>query len=202
MARGGLRGTGGLAGLAQALAGRCSCGCFGSLSISPWFVLVFDLLAVAALLGSHSPRGSEAIPPTSSMPLLGQGMITLVVGIGGWGQADLVTVAGRATADGHPLQEITLTFTGNSGKILVCTDPEGRFRLSFVRPGQYSVFATGQVITQLIAERKSDAKVRGKGDKRRPERLTKIPKPTDANKLPLLWIDIPKCSVYHVIIKI
>ena len=36
--------------LFQALAGWASCGCFGQLKASPWFVATFDVLAVAALL--------------------------------------------------------------------------------------------------------------------------------------------------------
>jgi hypothetical protein len=45
-----------LASLLQALAGKCSCGCFGTLSVNPWLVLVFDLTGVGSLLGSR-PRG-------------------------------------------------------------------------------------------------------------------------------------------------
>ena len=32
------------------LSGRCSCGCFGSLCINPWYVLAFDLAVVVLLL--------------------------------------------------------------------------------------------------------------------------------------------------------
>ncbi len=123
-----------VASLFQAVAGKCSCGCFGSLPISPWFAWFFDLVAVAALLGSRPLAGLEATVFASPMHLLGMAILVLVVGIGGWGQADLVSVAGTASADGRPLEEATLTFTGESGRIDLVTDYDGRFHLPFVRP--------------------------------------------------------------------
>jgi uncharacterized membrane protein YphA (DoxX/SURF4 family) len=62
-----------LASLFQALAGKCTCGCFGSLSISAWVALVLDLLAVAALLGSRPPADPAMAPFASPMNLLGLG---------------------------------------------------------------------------------------------------------------------------------
>ena len=59
------------------------------------------------------------------------------------GLADLVTVAGQATTDGRPLEEATLTFTGESGQITLRTDRDGGFRLPLVRPGLYAVSAPG-----------------------------------------------------------
>lgn len=192
-----------LASLFQALAGKCSCGCFGSLSISPWFAFIFDLLAVAALLGSRPPAGSEATSFASPMPLLGMAVLALVVGIGGWGQADLVSVAGTATADGRPLEEATLTFTGESGRIDLRTDHDGRFRLRFVRPGQYAVSAPGRVITRPVVQPEPAARGRGKKtDRRRSEQHGPAPNLTGVADPTLFWIEIPRCSQSDLIIKL
>jgi hypothetical protein len=131
--------------LFQALAGKCSCGCFGWLSVNPWLVLVFDLAAVAALLGSCPTADPEAEPADRPLRFLGLGILALIIGAAGWRQADLVIMSGTVTADGRPLEEATLTFTGDSGKIALRTDHDGNFRLPFVRPGLYAVAAPGRV---------------------------------------------------------
>jgi hypothetical protein len=192
-----------LASLFQGLAGKCTCGCFGSLPISPWIALFFDLLAVAALLGSRPPAGSDSASFASPMPLVGMAILALVVGIGGWGQADLVSVAGSATADCHPLEEATLTFTGESGRIDLRTDQDGRFRLPFVRPGQYAVSAPGRVVTRPVAQPQPAAKGRGKKkDTRQSERRGPAPNLTGVADPGLLWIEIPKCSQSDLVLKL
>lgn len=192
-----------LASLFQVVSGKCACGCFGRLSISPWLALLFDLLAVAALLGSRPPVGSESASFASPMSLAGLAMLALVVGIGGWGQADLVSVAGMATADGKPMEESTLTFTGESGRIDVRTDPDGRFRLPFVRPGQYAVFAPGRVVIQPVAQPQPAAKGRGtKKEMRQFERRSQAPNPTGVADPALRWIEIPKCPQSDLGIKL
>jgi hypothetical protein len=129
----------------EATAGKCSCGCFGSLSVNPWLVLVFDLAAVAVLLGSRPRHDPDAGFPSHPVHWLALGAIALTVAVSGWRQADPVTLAGKATADGHPLEEASLTFPGESGKITVRTDHNGGFRLPLVRPGLYAVSAPGRV---------------------------------------------------------
>jgi hypothetical protein len=191
-----------LASLSQALAGKCSCGCFGSLAISPWFALVFDLIAVAALLGSRPPADPEMAPLASPRNLLGSGMLALAVGIGGWRQADLVTVAGTATVDGQPLGEATLTFTGESGQLVLRTDHEGRFRLPLVRPGQYAVSAPGRVVARPVAQPERAAKGRGKKGARRPEPRGPASNPAGVGDPPLSWVEIPKCSRSDLIIQL
>lgn len=42
--------------VASVLAGESSCGCFGSLAVSPWYTATFDLLAVAALVAGGPGR--------------------------------------------------------------------------------------------------------------------------------------------------
>ncbi len=192
-----------LASLFQALAGKCTCGCFGSLSISPWLALLFDLLAVAALMGSRPPAGSESASFASPMPLAGMAILALVVGIGGWGQADLVSVAGMATADGKPLEESTLTFIGESGRIDLRTDHGGRFRLPFVRPGQYAVSAPSRVVTRPVAQAQPAAKGRGKKkDMRQSGQRGQTPNLTGGADPALLWIEIPKCSQSDLVLKL
>jgi hypothetical protein len=188
--------------LFQALAGKCSCACFGSLSINPWLTLVLDLLAVAAILGSRRPAGSEATPLAWAPRLLGPGILALAIGIGGWGQADLVTVAGTATADGHPLEEAALTFTGVSGQIALRTDHDGHFRLPLVRPGQYAVSAPGRVVTRTIEKPEPADKGRGKKEARRSDQRSGPPPSPGAGEPLLLWIEVPTCSQSDLLIKL
>jgi hypothetical protein len=191
------------ASLFQALAGKCTCGCFGSLPISPWFALCFDVLAVAALLVSGPLAGSESASFPPPMPLAGMAILALVVGIGGWGQADLVSVAGTATADGQPLEEDALTFIGESGRIDLRMDHDGRFRLPFVRPGPYAVSAPGRVVTRLVAQPQPAVKERGKKkDMRQSEQRGQAPNLTGVAEPALLWIEIPKCPRSDLVIKL
>ena len=124
-----------------ALTGKCSCGCFGGLPVNPWFDLVFDMATVAAHLVSRPPADLGAVSFAHPLRSLGLGLIPLLVGIAGWRQAGLVTAAATATLEGRPLEQATLTFTGESGMIVLRTDYDGNFRLPLVRPGLYSVSA-------------------------------------------------------------
>jgi hypothetical protein len=152
-----------LSSLFQALAGKCSCGCFGSLSVNPWFTLVFDLAAVAALLGSRPPGEPQALFPDYPLHGFGLAAIALLIGVAGWRQADLVTVAGTVmTADGRPLEEATLTFTGASGNIVLRTDYHGNFHMPLVRPGVYAVAAPGRIIAPIPTFKEAAGRVPGK----------------------------------------
>src|SRR5262249_4672640 len=65
----------------QAVTGQCSCGCFGSLVVSPWHVLVFDLAVVAVLVRwqpSLDWNGQFSDNPVRS---LGLALTALVIGI-------------------------------------------------------------------------------------------------------------------------
>lgn len=181
-----------LASLFQALSGKCSCGCFGAFSPSPWFVLVFDLLAVALLVWSRLPAGLEEVPLTSPMSLVGMGTLALVVGIGGWGQADLVTLAGTATAGGRPLQDAELKFTGESGRFVLRTDGEGRFRLPLLRPGEYAVSAPGSVVTGPIQTPGPADRGRRKAQYKGQSGRGRMPAPA-APAEPVMWIELPSC---------
>lgn len=186
--------------LFQALAGRCSCGCFGSLSVSPWITLVFDLATVAALLGSRPSRASETSHFDQTLRFLGLGILALIIGIAGWMQADLVTVAGRVTVDGHPLAEATLTFTGASGVMTLRTDHDGHFRLPLVRPGLYAVAAPGRVSILGASSEKA-----GRSPVKRPTRHSRkqptSPRPTIGSES-LRWIEIPECSQYDKLVEL
>jgi hypothetical protein len=71
--------------LYKALSGEASCGCFGRVPVNPWYTVVLDVTAVAALLCSravadavNSPRplvreGSGARARAWLLPLLGAG---------------------------------------------------------------------------------------------------------------------------------
>jgi hypothetical protein len=126
--------------------------------------------------------------------------MALVVGAAGWRQADLVTVAGRVTANGRPLDEATLTFTGESGRIVVRTSHDGRFRLPLVRPGLYAISAPGRV---AVPEPRPEKEGRGvaqrpeKTSRKQPGGLHPVPRGPD-----LHWIEIPMCSRYDELIEL
>jgi hypothetical protein len=185
--------------LFQAMGGKCSCGCFGGLTIHPRVVLVFDLAAIAALL-AWRPPATETILFVHPVRLLGYGLFAAFIGVVGWRQADLVTVAGRVTADGRPLEETTVTFTGDSGQIVLRTDRDGNFRLPFVRPGFYAVSTPGRVVPGPITKPERVGRVQGKKKgARRSEQRSAGPSPSGDKSL--LWIEVPNCSEYDKIIK-
>jgi hypothetical protein len=186
--------------LFQALAGKCSCGCFGSLSINPWLVLVFDLAAVAALIWSRPPGKSRTGFPANPLHWAGLGAVAILVVVAGWRQADLVTVAGTATLDGRALEDATLTFTGESGKIDLRTDHEGHFQLPVVRPGLYAVSAPGRLsvppTSPEVASRKA-VKGTTQRSKQQPASATQT-----IGSEAVLWVEIPACSEYDKLIKL
>jgi hypothetical protein len=186
--------------LFEALAGKCSCGCFGSLSVSPWFILVFDLAAVAALLGSRPSASSQISPFDQPWRFLGLGILALIIGIAGWMQADLVTVAGTVTADGRPLKKVMLTFTGESGKIVLRTDHDGHFRLPPLRPGLYAVSAPGRA---PINKPKTEPPVRKpvRKDARRSKEDTPQFFQPDGGAA-VLWVEVAACSEYNKAIEL
>jgi hypothetical protein len=189
----------GVSSLFQAIAGKCSCGCFGSLSANPWFVLLFDLAAVTALLSSR-PRGDpDAVFPSHAAHWLALGTLALTIGVAGWLQADLVTLEGKVMVGGQPLEEATLSFTGESGKIFLRTEHDGHFRLPAVRPGLYAVSVPGRVRTSTPT---SDKTARGlaRTTARRSRQRPVSPRPTTGDEA-LRWIEIPVCSQYDKLIE-
>jgi len=138
----------GFAGLAMAtlfrgLGGKCSCGCFGSLAINPWAVLVLDMAALVALLLWRPPVDPEELLLDHPARLLGLGCLAIAISVTGWQQADSITLAGTATRDGSPLEQAILAFTGESGKATVHTESDGRFRVYLVGLGRYAVTLSG-----------------------------------------------------------
>lgn len=128
--------------LCRVLTGRCSCGCFGDVAVSPWYVLVFDTIALAVLLKWQPPRDRPAEISPGALRKIGMALTTLVIVGDGFLQPDSVTAAGTARFRGKPLADTPLVFRGNSLEFRVRTDERGRFRLPPVRPGQYSVSMT------------------------------------------------------------
>jgi len=178
----------------EAMAGKCSCGCFGGVSINPWFVLLFDLAAAAALLASRPRGGPDAVFPSHPAQWLALGAIALTVAAAGWRQADLVTVEGQATVDGRPLDEAAITFTGGSGKIALRTDHDGGFRLPLVRPGLYAVSAPGRAMVLSTEQPKPiDRGARSRKPARRPPSGTASPPPHGLGDA-VVWIEVPICS--------
>ncbi len=177
--------------LFQALGGKCSCGCFGTLSVNPWFVFVFDLAAVAALLGSRLAIAPGASPLGQPLHIRGLAILALLICIVGWQQADRFTVTGTVMADGGALKEARVGFTGPSGIITLRTDHDGNFRLTVVRPGLYAVSAPGRLSTLIP----SPKEVGRRPVKKTPQRLGHQPAvETDpSTRGSLLWFEVSKC---------
>ena len=56
--------------LYKALSGEASCGCFGRVPVNPWYTLILDLTALAALVFCRPARRAE----TSPLPVSGEGL--------------------------------------------------------------------------------------------------------------------------------
>jgi len=129
------------ASLYEVVTGKCSCGCFGSLAVNPWFVLVFDTIAVAVLLKWHPPAGQARFfssPPS----MAGMAFTALLIGVAAVRQEALVSIAGTAQWRGQPLVDTALVVRGNCQEMQAQTDHDGAFRLPPVRPGLYTVSMT------------------------------------------------------------
>ncbi len=188
------------AGLFQALAGKCSCGCFGSLTISPWLALVFDLAAVAALLAWRPPVDPKERSSVHSLHVIGMVFVAALIGVVGRRQADLVTVAGTATAGGRPLGEATLTLTGPSGRKVARTSQDGAFHLPFVRPGRYAVSLTGGDSISTVRSKEVGQSLRKKKKTTRRSRQ-QPPSPLLEIDGLVTWIHLGECSEYDKIIE-
>jgi hypothetical protein len=188
----------GTSSLIQALAGKCSCGCFGNLSVSPWLASLFDAAAVAAMYGSRPPRDPEEDLRAQPLRLLGPGVLAVIVGAGGWRQADLVSLDGTAMADNRPLDQATLHFTGDSGSFDVRTDHDGHFRLPLVRPGHYAVSTP-----QRVGSSKPRPGDHGPGKKKdsRPSVLKSVSPSPPAGAESVVWVEISQCSESRKIVE-
>lgn len=180
--------------LLRAFAGKCSCGCFGGLSIHPGAVLVFDLAAMAALLVWRPPADTETTPLDRPARLVGLVVLAMVIAVMGWQQADVVTITGTATQGGRPSGEATLTFIGESGKRVVRTNHDGHFRLPSVRRGRYAVaLSSGNLVPNSRRELPSRVPNR-KNDARRSRPTHTHPQKPPGSDLPMAWIEISQCS--------
>ena len=123
----------------QVLGGRCSCGCFGSLSINPWCGLAFDLAVVVLLLRLRPVDRSTEDRSLSASRLGALLLIAAILGVAASWIPPLVTVSGFATLRGQPLRDVPLEFSVDSAHTTVLTDHEGSFSLPPLRPGHYPV---------------------------------------------------------------
>jgi hypothetical protein len=184
--------------LVQGLAGKSSCSCLGSLSVNPWYALILNLGAVAALMRYAPPSDWNEMSHFQAVRLVGPGLIALFAGVVGWQQGCLVTVAGKATVGDRPLEEAILTFSGDSGVLVVRTTKEGGFRLPFVRPGRYIVS-----ISDGLSVRKSESSIRGVQKKKSLQRLRRPAARSIPPVLPTssLWVEISKNAEYNRLLK-
>ena len=128
----------------QAITGKCSCGCFGNLSINPWFVMLFDLAAVVVLLKwdvEGSGYGDLLNSPKRVIDL--SAVAVAMVLLGTLTQAPLA-VAGAATLAGRPLRNVDLELRSETFQETFQTDGDGNFALPPLRPGMYAVTLFGR----------------------------------------------------------
>ena len=182
--------------LFRGMGGKCSCECFGSFTINPWVTLVFDLTALAALLMSRPPTASEATFSDNPVQWLGPVLLAIGIGVMGGRQVDLVAVAGAAMLDGQLVKDGTLTFTGESGKVVVQTDGHGGFRLPFIRPGRYAIALSG--VTRLPTSSQAPNEKKTAKRSRRPS----APSAGTESRPILSWIEIEPCSNYNIFINL
>ncbi len=70
--------------LYKAVSGEASCGCFGNVAVNPWYTLLLDLAAVAALLCWRPIRGPSPVPTSlafSRRRAAAIATVSLIVGI-------------------------------------------------------------------------------------------------------------------------
>ncbi len=126
------------AGLAQIALGRCSSGRFGSVAVSPWFTLIFDVAALIVLLkgGMSADDDASAMSPRR---LAGPAALAILIAVAGVLPVPPVVIHGRATFKGEPFEDGELIFQGNFISVIAETDQAGAFRLPPIRPGAYRV---------------------------------------------------------------
>jgi hypothetical protein len=185
--------------LLQALSGKSSCGFFGSLSIGPWYALIFALAAGAALLAYGPPTDWRAVSYSRAGRLFGLGLVVLFTGFAGWQQAGLVTVTGTAMVGERPLEEATLIFHGEPDTLVLRTNKEGAFRLPLVRPGRYIV----SIAEGLPPTKSEPSNSAAEKKKKFPQRSRRPAAHTIPPVLPgsHLWIEVSRNSEYNRLLK-
>ncbi|MHC5538702.1 carboxypeptidase-like regulatory domain-containing protein [Singulisphaera rosea] len=183
--------------LFQALDGKCTCGCFGPLSPTPWSVFLFDIAAVAGL---SLAQGRAKIWSALSMPplhLFGMACLSLIVLAVTRQQAEAITVEGKAVAENRPLGDVILLWTGDTGKFMTQTDGDGNFRLSNIAPGYYAVSTPDGMTKELTS----------KPLKPTPKKKTQRSGPRDTHLTPrkegelVRWIELKGCSKEHRLVE-
>ncbi len=128
----------------QAITGKCSCGCFGNFSVNPWFVMLFDLAAVAILLKwDANVKGNQDFLDTPGRAVKLAVVALVMILLGHLTQSPL-SVAGTATLAGRPLKNVDLELRNDNFVTTIQTDEEGLFELPPVRPGTYAVTLFGR----------------------------------------------------------
>jgi hypothetical protein len=125
----------------RALTGSCDCGCFGAYVVNPWFVLVLDIFAVAALV-------TWAPIPEHDLLLTHPYQFMIIVGAfvaAGFllpkPSPRLVTAEGIVTLNGAPLPRATMTLVNldNGVAANARTNIRGEFVGTSLTPGRYGV---------------------------------------------------------------
>jgi hypothetical protein len=191
----------------QALSGRCTCGCFGDVQVSPWLVLLFDLAAVTLLLRLE-PSGKDAPLFFQSSPPLALALATvtlLAFGVGGWRPPKL-NLAGTATLGGRALGDAELELLGDSFAARVRTDDQGAYRVPAVPPGVYSVTlfdrSTRLKPADFSQSRRAVTKALARMTRRQKQALARAREGTrlagPGGDAVTVWLDVSDCSPSEV----
>lgn len=129
-----------------ALAGKCSCGRFGVVSVGPWMTMALDLAILGILLKWHPPRDDRSDSAVSAPSVASLALVALIVAAVSALRPPLVSASGVATWRDRPLADASLTFRRYSVQVEVRTDDRGQFRLPPIRAGRYTVSAPADLI--------------------------------------------------------
>jgi hypothetical protein len=125
----------------RALTGSCDCGCFGGHVVHPWFVLVFDSLAVAALvMWAPVPEKDLLLTHPYQFVIIAGAFVVAGVLLRNPSPRQ-VKAEGIVTLDGAPLSRATMLLVNldNGFAAQARTNIRGEFVGTSLAPGRYGV---------------------------------------------------------------
>jgi hypothetical protein len=186
----------------QAMSGKCSCGCFGNLTVNPWLVTLFDLAAIVVLLKWDSDGSANADLLSSTRRMLDLGALAVAMILLGELTQPPLAVAGNASIGGRPLKNVSLEIRREKFLTTVQTDEDGRFRMPPVRPGMYAVTlfdrgtnqGTGGPGTPRLPSLRLPRKMTAKQKKSLAEARKEAEAASRDADAATIWLDLSTCS--------
>jgi len=186
------------ASLYHGLVGSCSSGRFGMVSVNPWVVMIFDLIALALLLKWRPPRGDRAEAHLTALGMIALVVVALIVAAAGSRKPPLVSASGVAFRRGRPMADVTLTFRRYSVQLEIRTDGHGAFQLPPIRPGRYTVSTPADPAAPGLesdASARKTVKDTGRPPRKAVSRATQPPKASEGrDDVESLSFEIDQCA--------